>query len=98
MSNDNHEHGITDAEIGGRLKRAAWGMFLLGPLGALIGAAIGNRSPKPPRPKIQQTWGNLSATTPKRLSWREYQRLKSLLPENDTAAMDALVKRLQQKE
>jgi hypothetical protein len=32
--------GISDDEVGGRLRRAAWGMFLLGPLGALVGGAM----------------------------------------------------------
>jgi hypothetical protein len=31
---------MTDDEVGKRLKRAAWGFFLLGPLGALIGGAM----------------------------------------------------------
>ena len=37
MSNDTNQHGLTDDELGGRLRRAAWGLFLIGPLGALIG-------------------------------------------------------------
>ena len=40
MSNDTNQHGLTDDELGGRLRRAAWGWFLLGPLGALIGSSM----------------------------------------------------------
>jgi hypothetical protein len=49
MSNDNNprSHGITDDEVGGRLKRAAWGMVLLGPAGALIGSAMKSNPTNP---------------------------------------------------
>ena len=47
MSNDTNQHGLTDDELGGRLRRAAWSLFLIGPLGALIGGAMKNK-PKPP--------------------------------------------------
>jgi hypothetical protein len=45
MSNDNH--GITNEEVGGRLKRAAWGWFLIGPLGALIGSSMKSNPTNP---------------------------------------------------